>query len=476
MPETDLATAQAGNQAAKPRCFVVMGFGKKTDFATGRTLDLDKSYRLLIKPAVEEAGLECIRADEIRHSGVIDVPMYRELLAADFVVADLSTANSNAFYELGVRHALRPRTTVVISENKLPYPFDLNHVAITSYTHLGDAIDYDEVIRFRKVLGDMLRAVKASQQPDSPVYTYLTNLSPPIAAAAKASDKPETAASAATVVAGGTKPAPASPTLAVLIQEGEKAIAADQFAAAKTFFATALKTASTDSDKEGAIAHDPYLIQRLVLATYKAKQPSHVEALNEAKKLLEVLNPHDSNDPETVGLAGAIEKRLFEEGQGLEHLTAAIWFYARGYYLRNDWYNAINFAYLLNVRADSNLDKTDSERVADLVWANRIRGEVIELCNRDLAEISQREARLLGGTGAVTLQPRDRDQKFWCLATVAEANFGLGDFAKHTQARADAVADSHAGWMVQTMDGQIDKLKALLTRHGHLLDPPWQAP
>ena len=37
-------------------CFVVMGFGKKTDFETGRTLDLDKSYRNIIKPAVEAAG------------------------------------------------------------------------------------------------------------------------------------------------------------------------------------------------------------------------------------------------------------------------------------------------------------------------------------------------------------------------------------------------------------------------------------
>ena len=36
------------------RCFVVMGFGVKTDYATGRKLDLNKSYRLLIKPVIEE--------------------------------------------------------------------------------------------------------------------------------------------------------------------------------------------------------------------------------------------------------------------------------------------------------------------------------------------------------------------------------------------------------------------------------------
>src|SRR3989337_3347706 len=165
--------------AEQGRCFVVMGFGTKTDYATGRKLYLNKSYRLLIKPVVEEKGLVCIRADEIRHSGSIDVPMYRELLKADVVIADLSTANVNAFYELGIRHALRPHTTIVISEDRLAYPFDLNHIKITSYTHLGEGIEYEEVERFRKVLGETLQAVLDKTEPDSPVYTYLDQLKPP---------------------------------------------------------------------------------------------------------------------------------------------------------------------------------------------------------------------------------------------------------------------------------------------------------
>ncbi|MBA3440418.1 MAG: hypothetical protein H0T92_11165 [Pyrinomonadaceae bacterium] len=158
-----MSSNRVGTSSDQKRCFVVMGFGIKTDFATGRKLDLDKSYRLLIKPVVEEMGLICIRADEIRHSGTIDVPMYQELLTADVVIDNLSTANANALYELGIRHALRARTTIVISENKLHYPFDLNHVVITSYTHLGDAIDFDEVMRFRRILGDTLEAVLRDQ-------------------------------------------------------------------------------------------------------------------------------------------------------------------------------------------------------------------------------------------------------------------------------------------------------------------------
>ena len=135
----------------KGTCFVVMGFGKKTDFETGRTLDLDKTYKNIIKPAVEEAGLKCIRADEIVHSGLIDVPMYEQLLKADVVIADLSTSNKNAFYELGVRHALRPYTTIVICEDGVKtFPFDVNHILIRQYHHMGEGIDFEEVLRFRE--------------------------------------------------------------------------------------------------------------------------------------------------------------------------------------------------------------------------------------------------------------------------------------------------------------------------------------
>jgi len=162
-------------------CFVVMGFGKKTDFETGNSFDLDKSYKNMIKPAVIAAGLKCIRVDEIVHSGLIDVPMYDQLLKADVVLADLSTSNKNAFYELGVRHALRPFTTVVISEDGMKAPFDVNHVVVRKYHHLGSDIGFDEVVRFRAELTDAIRQVLAKdpRDSDSPVYAFIKDLRPP---------------------------------------------------------------------------------------------------------------------------------------------------------------------------------------------------------------------------------------------------------------------------------------------------------
>jgi len=48
--------------------------------------------------------------------------LYEQLPDADLMIADLSTSNLNAAYELDVRHALRPRTTLVIAEEKFNSP------------------------------------------------------------------------------------------------------------------------------------------------------------------------------------------------------------------------------------------------------------------------------------------------------------------------------------------------------------------
>jgi hypothetical protein len=164
------------NDQKKKTCFVIMGFGEKTDLATGRTLDLDKTYRIIIKKAVEEAGLQCIRADDIKHSGLIDLPMYELLLEADVVIADLSTANPNAIYELGVRHALRPHTTIIMAESQFKFPFDLSHIVIRPYDHLGKGIDAEHAEEVREELKAAIHKLLDQPDVDSPVYRFLPKL------------------------------------------------------------------------------------------------------------------------------------------------------------------------------------------------------------------------------------------------------------------------------------------------------------
>ena len=151
----------------KKKCLVLQGFGEKTDLTDGRRLNLDASYQV-IKEAVEEAGLQCLRADEIVHSGLIDVAIYEQILHADLVIADLSTYNLNAAYELGVRYGLKPYATIIVAEEKFKNPFDVSHMTIHYYKHLGEDIGVSEARRFKGELKDAIMGIIDAHKPDSP--------------------------------------------------------------------------------------------------------------------------------------------------------------------------------------------------------------------------------------------------------------------------------------------------------------------
>ncbi|HJU53263.1 MAG TPA: TRAFs-binding domain-containing protein [Pyrinomonadaceae bacterium] len=453
----------------KKVCFVVMGYGKKTDYQSGRVLDLDASYRNMIKPAVQKAGLECIRADEIVHSGTIDTPMYKQLLEADVVIADLSTANPNAFYELGVRHALRPFTTIIVAEEKLGYPFDVNHTVIRRYKHLGDDIGVGDAQRFTAEIVKAIKEIMKKAENDSPVYTYLKGLKPPMmtvaeelaAGKAKATGKkaalgkrggPARASKKSRSTkrrasrAGAAAVAPANETLSVLLGRADEAQASGDFAGARQLLLVAREMMRPKDDRE----EDPYLVQRLALVTYKSKQPTPKKALEKARDLLLTLKPDSSNDTETLGLWGAVHKRLWEETGNRKYLDEAVRAYERGFFLRNDYYNGINFAYLLNVRSAVRTDK--GEAIADFVQAQRIRREVITICEQYLKS---------------ELPPSRRDgkdTKYWVLATLAEASLGIGDQKEAKKWLKKAYSAAPHSWMKTSTDEQLDKLKKLLEK------------
>lgn len=461
--------------ADKKRCFVVMGFGVKTDYTTGRKLDLNKSYQYLIKPVLVQKGWECVRADEIPNSGMIDLQMYLELLQADVVIADISTINANAIYELGIRHALRPFSTIVIAEDQLVYPFDLNHISITKYTHLGDSIDYGEAERFHGVLNNLLDAVVSHTPPpnDSPVYTFVSNLIPPTI-----KERIENIINTAKETLDAAQPDDNSTkTLALICDEAEDALKAKRFSDAKTLFSTAL--ALKRNNDKNSITNDPYIIQRLVLATYKAGEPDVITALKDALTLLGELNLDHTNDPESVALAGSIEKKIYEATLDKEHLKNAILFNERGYFLLNNRYNGVNLAYTFNCRVDTDLYPAKEDKIADMVFANRVRERVLVLCDRDWADIIKREADEAARTSTASDEDVQKqkdyynEQKFWILANKAEAYFGLGMFEEYKQTVAAAQNIEHPDWMMQSFQDQVDKLKLLLTKYGNLFEKPW---
>ena len=158
----------------KAICFVAMPFGKKSDLATGKEIDFDRIYNLSIKPAIEEAGLEPLRGDEEETGGIIHTAMFARLLLSDYAVADLTLANPNVFYELGIRHAARPFTTVPIYANIHPLPFDVAMVRAIGYI-LTDGIISDEAAECLKldIKSRLQSAIDGPPTRDSPLFQLI---------------------------------------------------------------------------------------------------------------------------------------------------------------------------------------------------------------------------------------------------------------------------------------------------------------
>ena len=156
----------------KPLCFTLMPFGKKID-ENGNTIDFDKIYDDFIKPAIIDAELEPIRADEEQVGGIIHKPMYERLMLCEYAIADLSTANANVFYELGIRHAIRPHSTVSIFTSDTKLPFDVSFLRSLPYDR-----ELNDLESLKKQLTAKLLYAKKEKDTDSPLFQLIDDFKP----------------------------------------------------------------------------------------------------------------------------------------------------------------------------------------------------------------------------------------------------------------------------------------------------------
>lgn len=158
----------------KPLCFVLMPFGKKTD-AAGRFVDFDEVYKQLISPAVQTAGMDPIRADEERVGGSIHKPMFERLMLCDYAIADITGANPNVYYELGIRHAVRPRSTIILFAGGTPLPFDVAPLRAMPY-QLNAAGVPTNPSEEAVTIAARLRNARLDQSDDSPLFQLVDGM------------------------------------------------------------------------------------------------------------------------------------------------------------------------------------------------------------------------------------------------------------------------------------------------------------
>lgn len=105
-----------------PKCFVIMPFGGW----------FDNYYEDIYIPAIENAGFDAKRADDLYRPGNIVNDIWNYTKESTVVLADLTNKNPNVFYELGLAHAIT-KPAVLITASMDDVPFDLRSLRVIVY-------------------------------------------------------------------------------------------------------------------------------------------------------------------------------------------------------------------------------------------------------------------------------------------------------------------------------------------------------
>jgi hypothetical protein len=109
-------------QSDRPRAFVVMHFAEP----------YNTFYGEVIQKQADAAGFEVVRIDEKAGPGVIFQDIQREIEQAEIVIAEITPANPNVFYELGYAHALG-KPTILLAQRGAQLPFDISSFRVVFY-------------------------------------------------------------------------------------------------------------------------------------------------------------------------------------------------------------------------------------------------------------------------------------------------------------------------------------------------------
>jgi tetratricopeptide (TPR) repeat protein len=349
----------------KPLCFVLMPFGKKKD-VTGREIDFDHIYDKFIKAAIEKANMEPVRADEEVTGGVIHKHMFERLLLCDFAVADLTLANANVFYELGIRHGTRPWSTVSLFETRTRLPFDVQPFRSLPYTYENDQVK--NLGQATEKLTALLREALQNHPTDSPFYQLIDEMPHPDIAHIKTdifrdrihyNKKVKAKLQAAREL--GKKDKGKGVEAIKDVEEKLGDLAVQEVGILLDLFLSYRAVEQYEKMVELTEAMPDFLPRTVLVQEQKAFALNRLKKRDQAKRILLDLIKEHGPSSETYGLLGRVYKDLWEDAQkeGSEivaagYLDQAIDAYLKGF--EADWrdaYPGVNTVTLMTIQGKS---------------------------------------------------------------------------------------------------------------------------
>jgi hypothetical protein len=102
-----------------------------------------QGYEHCVKPVFKQKGIEIRKADEIFSVNPIYDDIVQEIQNAQIVVVDISTKNTNVFYELGIAHTLKQSQTIILTHDKIDYILaDYVTIFRDEYQTIMEVLDY----------------------------------------------------------------------------------------------------------------------------------------------------------------------------------------------------------------------------------------------------------------------------------------------------------------------------------------------
>lgn len=223
-----------------------------------------------------------------------------------------------------------------------------------------------------------------------------------------------------------------------------------------------LKTES--GEKETAV----WVQQQKALCTYKDENLHPSVRLPEALKILEDtgLTEPEQNDPKTLGLGGAVYKRLWEYRGRIEDIYSSLALYRLAWTRdpKNDMgYGGVNAAFILDILADR--AKKAAERAGNKKSdeADRLEREASELRHEMLERIAEE-----------LKTKEDRDKNYWYPVTLAEINMGLRKYTEAGNLLAQAKKLAPSAWEIQTTAKQLISIIKIQGFAVPASGTPWQ--
>jgi tetratricopeptide (TPR) repeat protein len=434
--------------AERPRAFVAMPYGKKPDGQRKIAVDCDLVYMKILVPALEDAQLHFRRADEEIDSGIVLQPMIEWLADAELVIGDLQTANFNVGWELGLRHLLRARQTLLIRPSGTKAPFDLNGLRHIVYRSDESGVSDEAAVEAWEALAPYLRAVgNQSAASDSPVDALMEVVQWGIVKPRRAPN--ERWQRLREQLAGAREAADGELILEVLAEA--QGLASDALVLLRRDAGIGLVQLGRYDDAcavlRAVVVDDPDVLHPDAYVYYAQAlyRPADavISAYDEAEKVLKRVLAKRSTHPEVRALLGALAKRRMRLRAGPAErepdLRLALEMYRHDFERNlNAYYEGINVVAIATVLALVYGDEREGARARELVPTVRV---------------------------AAGLARSSKPDDYWAAATVAECALyesvlGLGEPSITEHYRVAGAMRPDAASLQSTLF-QLDFLKLL---------------